>query len=280
MKLKFKMIAVAAAMASLAGGAQADLASTTTDNPSLALVAFNTVTRNYYIRDTGFLMNDFLPSGVTTLSGDGGVTGNKTPEAGLLLNASNTVNFGDASFSTWLTGQSIADVRWMVSAADSTGSGLSTATDRHRMITSSADPAQLGSNGMVLNYVGSGQAGGLPGFAGPMGLSVSSPDGAPDIFFNNFLFGEAGLASLDQSVGLYYYARNSGTSASPADTYRYGNSAGFATVTLAANGDFTYSLAAADVAAVPVPAAAWLLGSGLMGLGGFVRRRKAAVALA
>jgi hypothetical protein len=44
-------------------------------------------------------------------------------------------------------------------------------------------------------------------------------------------------------------------------------------VTLAANGDFTYALA--PVSAVPVPAAAWLFGSGLLSFGAFVRRRTA-----
>jgi len=43
-------------------------------------------------------------------------------------------------------------------------------------------------------------------------------------------------------------------------------------VTLASNGDLTY----VAPSAVPVPAAAWLLGSGLLAMGGAIRRRKAA----
>ena len=73
MKLNLKMIAVAAAMVSMTGAANAALA--TGNNGSVALAAFNTVTNDWYIRDTGFLLNSFLPSSVTTLSGDGSVTG-------------------------------------------------------------------------------------------------------------------------------------------------------------------------------------------------------------
>ena len=43
-------------------------------------------------------------------------------------------------------------------------------------------------------------------------------------------------------------------------------------------GDGPYSLAPANVAAVPLPAAAWLMGAGLLGIGGMVRRRRAAAA--
>lgn len=277
MKFNLKMIAVAAAMASLAGGARADLVGSTTGNPSLSLIAFNVVTKDYYIRDTGFLMNDFLPSSVTTLSGDGGVTGNKTPEAGLLLNAGNTTNFADASFSSWLTGQTTADVRWMVSGADSLGT--STTSNVKRMITSSAVVGQTATNGLIDGYIASGNAGGVSIFAGSFGLSTTGNPN-PQPFETNFGVGGASLALLDQGVGLFYFARTVGTASAStlSNKTQYGNSAGFATVTLASNGDFTYNLAAAEVSAVPVPAAAWLLGSGLVGIGGMIRRRKAAVA--
>jgi hypothetical protein len=44
-------------------------------------------------------------------------------------------------------------------------------------------------------------------------------------------------------------------------------------VTLGTNGTLTF---AANASAVPLPAAVWLFGSGLMGLVGVSRRRKAA----
>lgn len=275
MKLNLKMIAAAVAMVSATGAANAALTLGSTNNGSLALFAYNTVTRDYYIRDMGFLMNDFLPTGVTTLSGDLGATGNRTPETGLLLNASNTPNFGDASFATWMTGQNTADIRWSMSAVDYLGSNA--ATNVKRAIVSSVNPDETALNGQVDGFVSPANAGGLATLFGEATLSMTGT-AAPDAFDTNFGLGGDGLASLGQAANLFYFARSTGTGSTAAQSTRtqYGNSAGFATVTLEADGDFVYSLAAAPVSAVPIPAAAWLLGSGLLGLGGMARRRKAA----
>jgi hypothetical protein len=272
MKLQMKLAAVAAALVAAAGSAHADL--TAGNNGSLALVAFNQTTRAYYIRDLGYLMNDFLPSSVTTLSGDGGVTGNKSPEAGLTLDKTTNTSFADsASWGTWLTGQTPADIRWFVSSVDTVGTA--TATNVKRVITTLATVPPIVTNGNVDNYIASGAAGGIALFAGTFGLSTTG-NPAPGNFDNNFGLGGTGaLATLDQDVGLFYFARTTGTGSTTAAATKvqFGNSLSFASVKLAGNGDFSYTLAPA--AAVPLPAAVWLMGAGLMAVGGVVRRRKA-----
>ncbi|MES2099763.1 MAG: VPLPA-CTERM sorting domain-containing protein [Pseudomonadota bacterium] len=277
MKLKLKMLAVAAAMASMAGAAHADLTAPGSANGSLALVAFNTVTGSYYMRDTGFLLNSFLPTGVTTLSGDGSVAGDKTPAAGLLLDKTNTASFADASFSGWLAGQTFADVKWFVNAVDAVGT--TTATNVKRFITSSANADEFATNGNLDGFIANAGAGSLTTQFGTGGLSVTG-SGAPTAWGTNFTLGADGLAAVDQSVSLFYFSRTVGTGSTTlaANKTQFGNATGFATVTLASSGDFTYNLAGEAPAAVPVPAAAWLLGSGLVGMGGFMRRRKAAAA--
>jgi len=45
-------------------------------------------------------------------------------------------------------------------------------------------------------------------------------------------------------------------------------------------GEFNVHVTAIDTSSVPVPAAAWLFGSGLLGLTGIARRRKQAIAIA
>ena len=88
--------------------------------------------------------------------------------------------------------------------------------------------------------------------------------GLRSVFYRLNLFCGGNLSSA--LVPLYRGPARTGT--------QYGNATGYATVSLAANGDFTYNVPAAS--AVPVPAAAWLLGSGLLAMGGAIRRRKAA----
>jgi hypothetical protein len=265
-------------MVSAAGAANAALA--TGNNGSLALVAFNTVTNVWYIRDTGYLMNSFLPSSVTTLSGDGAVTGDKTPAAGLTIDKTTAASFADASFSSWLTGQTQSDVRWFVSAVDSVGTA--TASNVKRFITSSANASETATNGNLDGYIASGNAGGLASVYadGSNGALSSTGSIVPGAWTGNFGLGADGLALLDQAASLFYFSRSSGTGSTTtaANATRFGNATGYATVTLAANGDFTYALAGqtAPPSEVPVPAAAWLLGSGLLAMGGVIRRRKAA----
>jgi hypothetical protein len=288
MKFNLKMIAVAAAMVS-AAAAHAAPTTTATNNGSLVIGAFNITTNAWYLRDTGVLLNSFLPNSVTTLAGDGTggttpVTGNKTPAAGLTLTKASAgyTNFGDSSFSSWLTGQTQSDVRWFVSAVDDTGGGSNAApTSRKRFIT--AGTGLTPTNGQLDGYTASGNAGGLGGFyeGGTNGAVSSTGTGAPTPFNTNFglVADNSNMASLGNSVDLFYVVRSTQTSGTTtaATTTQFGNATGFAKVSLGANGDFSYTLAGPTVppSAVPVPAAAWLLGSGLLSLGAFVRRRTA-----
>lgn len=275
MKFNMKMIALTAALVG-AGSAHADLTAFNTGNGSLALYAFNTSTRAYYIRDLGYTLNSFLPSSVTTLAGDGGVTGDKTPNAGLTLNSGSNTNFADSSFSSWLTGQDTSLVKWAIVAGDSLSSG---ANGVSRLITSSAGSLSGVTNGQVTNFVSGANAGGLAGLFNPGGLSITGT-GAASAFDDNFGLGTGTLASLGQDADLYYFARSSqsGGTANAATASGYSNTTGSAKVNLAANGNFSYTLAG-ETAAVPLPAAAWLLGAGLMSMGGYIRRRRADVAL-
>ena len=269
MKLNLKMIAAAAALAA-AGSAHADLTGYNTGNGSLSVYAFNTSTRAYYILDLGVLMNSFLPNSITTGSGDGGVTGTRTPEAGTSFSAS-----GGTSFTNWLEGQTTSFVRWAVVGGDSLSNS---ATDLSRLITSSTAVNPTLSNGNLTNATGGSNLGNLAGLAGTFTGSTSAINGAPGYMDSNGLVGAGTLATLDSNVGLYYFTRTAATGASATSANRtaYSNSLYPAVVSFSSTGDFTYSLASAEVAAVPIPAAAWLLGTGLLAMGGAARRRKAA----
>jgi hypothetical protein len=75
--------------------------------------------------------------------------------------------------------------------------------------------------------------------------------------FFQYITGKAGTAGLTKPVRTIY-----------------DNSVGAGIWTLSANGTATYTLASASP--VPVPAAIWLFGSGLLGLVGVSRRKRAA----
>lgn len=272
MKLNLKMIAVAAAMVAT-GSANATLtAANVPGGSSLVLVAFSTATQDYYYRDLGYTLNQFLPNAAVVAAGDGGVIGDKSPEAGLTIDKTTNASFADAAFGTWLSGETASNVRWLVTAGDSLTTG---ANGFSRLLQSVAGTAGPVGNGQV--RAGAASVTGLPSAITLSGTGTS----VPATFTQNNLLQVATLGTLDNASSLFYYTATTqtGSTAVTATANQFGNSAGFATITLASNGDLSYSLAPASVSAVPVPAAAWLFGSGLMSMVGVVRRRKAAAAV-
>ncbi len=281
MKFNLKVIAIAAAMVATTGSANAAIFGDFTENGTLVLQAFNTQTGNYYIRDLGFSLNDFLPSGLLASAGDpsSAAVGDKTPNAGLFLNSGNTTNFSDAGgWSAWIAGQTTANIRWNVTAVDS--------VNVNRGIASSATGALTAANGQLTNFTSTSFAGSVEGYSiiaagGTPGLSFANPDGVDNNIFSNWGLDATGtaptpaisLASLGGTASLFYLLQT-GVNGAAAVT-KFGNSQNFAVASLDASGNFSYTLAPAEVTAVPVPAAAWLLAAGLMGLGGAARRRKA-----
>jgi hypothetical protein len=73
------------------------------------------------------------------------------------------------------------------------------------------------------------------------------------------------------SVGFYQLTATGGSSVAAVTPVAFGNASGAATWTLSASGDLVYSVPGST--AVPLPAAIWLLGSGLLGLAGIGRRK-------
>ena len=283
MKFNLKTLALAAALVA-AGSANAafvpgTLPASGTGNSTLTLFAWDNVSGAYYLRDLGYTLNTFLPdSGASiTPTGELGTVFDKTPEAGLDNSGLPSLNASDAGFGTWLAGTTSANVRWTVGAADRVGT---VATNRFRQIGAVAvgasfvtpsngtlDAQVLAMNGLIAN--------------GGAGTTFSGSASPAQLLTLNTNFTNQGVSGSQASVlggqaNLYYWTRstNTGSAAFNVNQDLFDNSGGSAVLSLASNGDFSYALA--PVSAVPLPAAAWLMGAGLMGLGGAIRRRKAA----
>lgn len=280
MKLKFKALAAAAVMV-VAGHASAALSDTFVQDGTLFLSVYDTVTNNSYTRDLGVSLNSFLPAGSLVSA------------AGTTLGSSFANFAGSGNFTSLFTGATASNIRWNIIGVDSTqGDGLN---NGQRVVTtySNASPAFAPDNGGIRNAAGtstqvSGELlansgvdfSGTPADGAFAGQALASYGGKS---FQNVLDGTGGLGFFVNNFGAaqFWFAGTgtdaAGNAAAATVKTRFGNSANFATFTLDTGGNVTYALAAAP-AAVPIPAAAWLMGSGLLGLGGFIRRRKAAMA--
>ncbi|MFN0038556.1 MAG: VPLPA-CTERM sorting domain-containing protein [Burkholderiales bacterium] len=285
MKKKLQLLAGVFAMA-LAGSASAALDLPNTNNGSLWLTVWDTsagATKSY-ARDLGLNLNDFLPNSITTAAGDGGVTGTRTPEAGV----SNLLFAGDPLFASTFAGISSSNLAWNVYAADRSTGG-SVGFSRVAVTGAVGTPITNALNNNSVDNAGTRGITVATQLNNAWGCNISASCAVTDpgdvAFGGGSNWGDSlGLAlssfagtstTIGNALEFFYFVRSvasaGGTSQSQKTVFE--NSTGRATWTMASNGDLVYNLAGTP-SAVPVPAAVWLLGSGLFGLVGVARRRK------
>jgi hypothetical protein len=228
------------------------------------------------IENLGFKFNQFTEALVT-------------PESG------GTINFGTlTNFNTVFGGSQAANINYMVFSGLNTGSGASAGQRQLLVSRLAAAPGGTITNvnlNQAVNVINTFYAGdiasasgcdGAPGvnpcttnaltdvgYAGPGGGNTLGPR-----FANNMPIGWAANTVVGTSLDFYQMSNSSGFGNVPTgNILHYGNSTGFATWLLTAGGNLTYTLAG-QVGEVPLPAAVWLLFSGLAGFGAVARRRK------
>ncbi len=286
MKLKLKKLAVALALAASAG--QANAALMTIDNGSgseLFLSVYDPASSKSYIRDLGINMYDFLRTGATAATAGTVAYAPNTAvgvSSGNVTSSGYSLSFGqDPLLTSWMGSTLSSNAIWMVGAGDSSGvqphfittfgsGNINTVGNGNLGNFNSADIYLYGNNSLTAN--GSTLGTSLNGSA-----AATAADG-PDVNFPTGMgsgWGNAetafsSTAKVGQSMSFYDLI---GNAVSNATATKYTNSAGAAMWTLAANGTLTYA-APTVVSAVPVPAAVWLFGSGLLGLVGISRRKK------
>lgn len=117
-----------------------------------------------------------------------------------------------------------------------------------------------------------------PAYAGRSGWAGSIGNQTPNNAIQGFFAGTLEATQLyapQSGVGAFWeFGTLGGGGIGQTDIKNlFGNAQGNASWILQSNGTLTYHVAAAP-AEVPIPAAAWLFGSGLLGLVGIARRRK------
>lgn len=271
--VKHMVRAAIAASVIAAGSAHAAIAVPSSGNGSLLLYVSNSATQQVYVRDLGLHVDDIITQGTGA-----GQTGDASFGAS---GTYNTLNFSlgsigpDSLLSSFLTGD-LSTFSWGVVAGDTVGGNNNSGP--RRIVSTAGSNASTWSDTPLSNvYIqnaGSAANAFTVKVAGIVGSGtsalVSAGAGAGqidqvalDAFFG---FGQSveGAVGVGSAQDFYLFSSVAGGNPTLSNAFVLND------LTLSATG----ALASVAASEVPLPAAAWLFGSGLMGLAGIGRRRK------
>jgi hypothetical protein len=241
-------------------------------NGGVLVQAFDPLTGKSLTEYLGINFNSFLPANIVSAAGgttDFGVIGGSTLWSATFSGDTNPIDFIVVSANAASTGS--------ISILTTLSPGSATTTHNSPIAGAAAKFASAIGGLTAGAQANAGQAAGV----NPAQTLATTDNGYIAVtnlgtqFGSTFqnIFGTAG----GPAVNFYQFTQTSASPAGVATSLQYANANGAATFSLDTSGDLVFTVPGGG-APVPLPAAAWLLGSGLLGLAGIGRRRAAAKA--
>jgi hypothetical protein len=270
--------AIAGALSLSATGAFANISDPWTNSSDLVLVVENATTHNAYALDLGITLDTLLPTG--------SLVSNAVLNTSIQTGINKTIA-ASATLQSFLGANPASGDLWTLEGGQYAGGGSSAATAGNTRPVASAKMVITSAIGTTNNQTVSGKmAANIQSFENGIQTDIHAPTSPPGLQPLETAT-ETGAASTTAAAEARYGFTTAndfsslGSSAQQLFGFTGNGTSGvlqsyiLGTATLGADG--TLSLTTPTPSSVPLPAAVWLFGSGLLGLFG-VSRRRAAVA--
>jgi hypothetical protein len=266
--------AIAGALSLSATTAFANISAPWTNTSDLVLVVENATTHNAYALDLGVTIDQLMPTS--------SLVANATLSTSIQTNINQTI-LASATLQSFLAANPASGDLWTLEGGQYNGGGVNIASASNTRPAAAAKMVITSNIGTTNNQTVSGkQAANLAAFENGLQTDIHAPTNPPGLQGLETATETSSASTTAAAEGRYsFLTANDFSSLGSSTTQLFGftgnNTSGIlqsyilGTASLSTAGTLTFSTGTAPT--VPLPAAVWLFGSGLLGLFGVSRRR-------